>query len=751
MKPYCKVTNVQYMLDGIQAARINAARKAKRNPDIVYKTKQTEHTSNAVKGTTAFAVLRNFDFEAHSYSDSFHAIMNIMKHILEILCGERAKNSGDSSGIPPTTTTDGSSSSSSSSSSKKPSPTSNNNNLWFLSEETRNKINTWINCLVVPAGYSRDFQVKHLFGDNAKMRGTALIDVLTNLLDYVLSADTDFSEDYRLFFHLFSLCISDLVNNKICKQDYEILCGRIIELLCYFENMLPPSEVITCFHQLIHIVFYIRQAGPTRHFSTLGNERALGILKRFMPNGGANMEFTVFKRYLDYEATCMDDAYDFKFTEEGIFKSSIISKVNYSIKQWCINGDDGNMMTDALCFTDEMFEMLSPIETNMTTQLTSEETSELFDAIRCSIELRTIDVKDALQKSFTYRILACYQHRYHQNDDILPNILRLNLKNMDFQTWLDYIISHLDDYFQMGVYIIKDKNPSIDQEIIEEIETNHGIYKNDAHNIMLLRDTKWTFTSFNSALIFGTKFRTRGFEKRESTIKSKTIRYGVEGKKKEEIIVNVPNNNYNKLPNNWYVTDDNSCWCKYRAYVNDEEVYRYGQINSFLQISMPFDPFVDGTCIASITSRKTLRKGYVDYVIADNEDGSLSDTLFIPAISIYSSPIIIGGFSSEWALSNQNGVQSRDSRLTQMLNDGKPIYIGGNMKEDIKHKHLVANPRATSGIHSYRNDLSYLVLIEMKRERKNIKYDLERDAEYLFDFSKDIVSDLKLNYSFKFK
>ena len=751
---YTTVSNTQYMIDGMHAAQKNAERKAKRDPNIVYKGKQKEITINGVRGTTKFAVMQKFDFQNHCNPDSFHNIMNVGKHCLEFWEGERAYSTTTTTPlltapVVEAATTNTSSSSSSSKTKKTTKKTKkgdpSSDNMWFISEESRQKVNTWINCLVIPAGYSRDFQVRHLFGDNAKLRGTAIHDVLSNLVDYILSADSGYSEDYRMFFHLFSLCISDLLCTKICKREYEEICGRMVEILCYYENMLPSSEVITCFHQLIHVVHYIRRGGPVRHFSTLGNERALGIIKRFMPNGGANMEFIVFMRYLNYEASCMDDAYDFEFTEEGIVKSSIVSKVNYSIKQ-CVDEVDGHEK-DVLCFTDELFEMQNPSTGYTTIQLTGEETSELFEAIKCSVELRTVDYKDALQKSFIFRILACYEHRFHDKEELDEH---LNLKNITFEQWLQYLITHLEEgYFKIGLYIIE-KDPATDEEIFEEIVTRHGVYRRDTENIMLLQDTNWIVSLFDSALIFGTKFNCRGFNKRESRIDARR-RYGVEGKKSETIF-HVPTNDYNKLPNNWHYTYDNSSWCKYRVYNKDEEVYRYCQINSFIQISMPFDSFVDGTCFASITSRKASLVGYVDYVIADNEDGSLSDTLFIPAISIYSSPVLIGGFASEWALKNQNGKESKELRLTNMLRDGKPIYIGGNMQEDIKYKHLIANPRATSGIYSCLNHLSYLVLIEMKRERRNIKYDVERDVEYLYDFNNtgNTRSKFRLTYSFQF-
>lgn len=711
-RPYNRVHRRTYLQDAIEA---EMTRYDKRINSFL---KKDEINVNGVKGLTPFASLHNFDIGTQTSGDPMHAAMNIGRHTLRQLSGKRACSEKlhtycKDKNIHPSI--------------KK---TANDKSWiadWTLSSEsTRNKITTWVNCLLAPIGHKDNFQVENVFKKDGFLRATAVVDVLCNVLDFILYADTEYSEEYRLFFHIYSKCFSRLMGTKIDKATYEKLCENIIEITAIHDAMLPPSEsTITC-HQPVEIVHHIKNAGPTRCVATSGNERALKALKAFLPIGGTQIDLVTFRRYIKFETEQMNSYYSNKKKLQELRPPNNFRFVD---GQWH--------------FTDEPFFLSQLIPSGSKLNLTTDETAYMLFAITDNVYGRVSEnMVKALQVSPLFRILRCYDNRAVYDEETGNKIKNQSkkLKEYSFLEWMKSVVEIFDDldgvvYFTFKYRFIYE-DPSSDESIGNQIFEKKSIYTKDVEIMreLILEQYSISYNMYSRANIFGTAFRSRGINKRET----KVVRTGKYGGEKNMITLT---NNANRLKEQWWKTDEYSSWCKYYDYTKPSEE-KYGQINAFLQLHVPFDPFVDGICLASITSRKHIHHMHIDHIFAQNDDESLDEHLFIPVTNIKSTPILIAGFSTKAGLAELNRKMVREKKELQLPtapdkkikfwtkhNCVKPIYAGHKYAEhiDSKFQHFVENV--------YRSPpLSYLVLIEMQRNRYNAKYDKTKDNQYRKNF-----------------
>jgi hypothetical protein len=87
---------------------------------------------------------------------------------------------------------------------------------WVFSENTQKKVDAYINAIIVPVGYSSQFEVKNIFLYSSYTKGIGHIQIMTCLMNYILS-------------------VSEL--NLAYIKFYQMLSSDIIHLLCpAFEN-----------------------------------------------------------------------------------------------------------------------------------------------------------------------------------------------------------------------------------------------------------------------------------------------------------------------------------------------------------------------------------------------------------------------------------------------------------------------------------------------------------------------------------
>lgn len=723
------VADHQFKSDAIEAERRRNL-KSVRSQKSKYKYKEDKIAVNGVKGVSSFLSLPYFNYTRHFGFDSFHVAMNVAKHILQGVVGGRGLEQS----------------------------TRNYCTLvakvhMYLAETKRPPwaimvvntttydeaeiIDTWVNCINVPFMQKKNWQINTMYRRSGQLRGTARIDILCNIIDYIIAVSYHFAsehipESYRWFYHLFSLDMARLHSTKISKSSYTDLRNKIIEIVSMHDAMLPPSESLYCFHQLIDVVHKIPDFGPLRSFSTLGNERAMGVITSFVGKGGTAIEETAFRKYVDYELYCMDRNYDFSLVD--IFRNRSIGGRSNTINLNNFNVEANNEGELRLTYTDEPFYLYQPYclqfsntksfythrQTTNDYEPTKFEVAEIFEAIKIDIEnrirLRNVEesevTKLCMEESSFYRILQYYFNR--------PKIHELTW----FREYLTIIVQKHTSNSNDACFIREIPTQSID--IVYVICNDRSIYECDINLMKILNTINcFQYTLYSRAMILGTPFITRGFENREIWNNLVPGGYG------SEKMVVAYDNKRTSLPEYWKEPMHLSCWCKFKLGPNDP--FEYGQINAFMQIYLPQDRTVHGTCLASVTTRKTLNFNFIDYVLGSNAD-SLNSTLFIPVLTIRPTPILVTG---AWLIPPRTIVDAKQyenlqalnplAKLKFMLPRSKPISVRNDLNNVTKTLNQLAN---CERYYDKNNSLSYLMLMEMQRSRSLITPQEKNLQEY---------------------
>ena len=211
------------------------------------------------------------------------------------------------------------------------------------------------------------------------------------------------------------------------------------------------------------------------------------------------------------------------------------------------------------------------------------------------------------------------------------------------------------------------------------------------------------------------------------------------------------------------------------AIYEQKENYIYGQFNFFFQISLPSDSFVHGLLLASTTCRRHTTVDKVDYIIADHDgDSYFVHKMFTTLDDVYSTPVLQVAFQSKVASMKKHAdeyfVEEEYNHKTQVFQQGRTRIvptIDYNDKKRVNQQKTVVPPSTTSQhgnfddrirrrirdlkqnttpyflgtvtdneiLYDYANsdekqNVSYLVMLDMYRNRKYIRYEPSKDAEY---------------------
>jgi hypothetical protein len=294
------------------------------------------------------------------------------------------------------------------------------------------------------------------------------------------------------------------------------------------------------------------------------------------------------------------------------------------------------------------------------------------------------------------------------------------------------------------------------------------------------------FRTFSQATIFGISFRSRGADCRET---SRLPKYRDErryGAAKQVDLLNDPylywpDNMKNELKHYWIHEDHYSSWAKIRfnrkndssqekedigtedLYKNDNN-YIYGQFNYFMQI-YSCDPLINNLSLASITCRRHVTIERVDHIVADIDGDSLYiHKMFTALDDVYSTPIMTCAFKSNVKRQNYKHVllaeemqklnaatagarhrqphkQTNISRSDQSNSNVMNADFMTQLATTIMDMRASAVPYCISDNQEIQNSfayateedfqsVSYIVMLEMFRNRKYIRYNHEKDKMY---------------------
>jgi hypothetical protein len=171
-------------------------------------------------------------------------------------------------------------------------------NKWKIpvsSDSELNAIDSHFEALLVPKGYSGDFEVHDVFSQTGYMKGYTAIQFVEVLMDYFVYAvllDKYDGKGYPKALMKFLVLLSEdfallLSTNPFTDEDIKNLFYRIVEVVELHQGLFPTSEALIIYHQLIDLPYQIKQLGPLRNWWTLAGERFMSTVKDSLPDGVA--------------------------------------------------------------------------------------------------------------------------------------------------------------------------------------------------------------------------------------------------------------------------------------------------------------------------------------------------------------------------------------------------------------------------------------------------------------------------------
>jgi hypothetical protein len=661
---------------------------------------------DGIKGLCSFTKLPYFDIRTQCCYDGFHCIVNVVKNIIDNLKGNRI-NSGvikhcQNDQVHPSLYVKN---------------LSAGKAIWVLSERTQQRVDSWINAILIPKGMSGNFQVQNIFRQSGYLKGTSCILIATCLLDFMISA-TLLPKAYKLYFHMLSSDMCQLFSNTIRSEDIQSIFNKVLETVCTKEAMWPITECLMVYHQLIDLPMHIEFAGPLRGWWTLPSERAVGKMKSTVPIGGLNADKTAINRYMQMEASKLITSYDFNISDKEKFLKNqhydgLVGKLWASVE--CENG------RNKLKFTDKRIILGKKQLESKNLNWNDFENNCFVDILVRSILDRSTNYLDAINKSAYYRIY--YFHIFHQKASNRPkNATKPPSLFTDFLMNLKTLLNTKNGY----TCILRDNYP--DKSIMELLELGYFL-REDIPLVNSLIEG-WKVRIFNDAFIFGTKFAGRGFYAREFYVGGAYNR-------------TEPLNPLNDLKNNWINPIHYSSWCRYRKHENKVGIQDeiaifginyssktvYGQINSFLQLYLPLDGLLNGLVIASVTSRKSVNHYGVSYIYPENS--WINNESFVLATDILAVPIGIVGFDTsgsihskqkplEYQKIKKNNNNNNNNNNNKQRCHSKPFHIKQKLSKEDK------------GLYStlLTSSLQYIVPLDLNREKENYMFDVNEDLEF---------------------
>jgi hypothetical protein len=509
---------------------------------------------------------------------------------------------------------------------------------------------------------------------------------------------------------------------------------KIEEFVSIHDGMFPESESNFVWHEMIDAVHHIEYGGPLRSTWSYFMERVISRIKRYLTKGGIKAEYTALDRYVKHEIINTLKYYDIGNVESLLAGNADVTIQKAAPLQDRVNFypfyDEFNHFR--VGFTDEGFYLAKEEKLNshshnapVVNMNMKHELCSLLSTLYGLVLQRTGGNKrEAAMSSKLFRVMDIYFSSSSKED---------------LDIWM------ADIYNRFCV----DEELEILEEDIDFIKCM--LFSTDD-------EPYFSFTPYSEAYIYGTRFRGRGYECREKEpMKFKDnnfSQYGRQLSMKEQLRSNyVPSNIYNNLSNYWFEKKHFHSWCKFKGKEEDgDEKDFYGQINSFLQLCFPTEPLLNGVIIASVTCRRALKHKFNNYIIGKDKYSLLASIQYVPAINIYSTQILLAGFYSKKgrkitnALANMlwkdklnatdneiASIKSAHDILIIMLKDSKPYCLNKNKLNKKYHANefvkadMHNTTNFTSSVTEIYKWMSFLALIDMCPQRKNIGWEAEKD------------------------
>lgn len=667
------------------------------------------------------------------------------------------------------------------------------NAAYVVKPAVQSKADAWINAIIPPVGYAQDFQVQNIFSQPGYLRSESLLKWGVNLLNFTMSA-VDLPAAYKEFFSMVSSDITEMCSPTILFEDIDELFLKAAETAATHEGIFTEYDAIPCWHQFCCMVQQMKHFGPVHLWWAFAGERLLGLLKRFVPRGGAAYSKSTFQDYLKSEVSTIVNAYS-KFTPEILENEEERNRLPLFVN----HADNFYVETignkKILVYTDEISLLKRPdVQYKDDLVFTLDELEDIVITICVNIQKRCASIAQCATRSPLYRL-------YYLFHNCVPTNVKVSQYENKFIRWAKAMYdSCCEENYPLNPFEYTkehDKDSISVDNILTYLDDTKTIDWNELSILKQLVDTGLSVKLFKKATIFGIRFRSRGLHCKENS-KSHDMqqhRYGADGFDNDRCW---PINIHNELKNHWFKKDDRSSWAKIRytpnigtagdtrddvcgtATYDDIANYIYGQFNSFLQVYIAEDSFVNNIMLGSVTCRRHTTIDRVDYIIADNDgDSYFVHKLFVALDDVYSTPIMTCAFKSAkgkekddyhdhlllqqiqqrnkqlqtekrkrnkisshiWNRENRELFSVRTRRILSSMRSNRPVpfYLGRNEYNENKFKYTPLTEI---------KQISYLVMLELYRNRYLIRYNRRTENLRRKEFSPKFKTKIAIKHSF---
>ena len=563
---------------------------------------------------------------------------------------------------------------------------------WNMTPANRHILDAHINCIIVPLGYSQDFQVTNPFQQTDVLNMKGKFHSGITLMELIVHwSFSPFDIAYKAYYLLFSKALMELTRKKwAIDERIEMLHElerKINVLASIHEGILPLALQDFINHQMVDLCFGILLFGSTSGFNSFALERAGGIFKRWLKKGGVATEIGIMDKYDFIEQHMIDAIYSQKLKD--IFKvPTKYKKVFEAINQRALMD---NLDPNQLHFTDQRICLHDRIEQQSNgAHLSKSEVyfllEELYKFIIMKIRVEGHHDSQAGYDSALCRVFYCF-YGYRNS--------RIRLQDVTFEEYFDEVCDILGtdnaEETLLNVYGIgrligclkKDGYLTADHADILLVSE----FRSDLSNNMVV---------YKNAHVYGLTFRSRKIT------------------------------NADELKHNWNSPDNIKSWVKFIDYANEDTTQntsfgrraynstdKFMNINYFFRIDFPKEFQLHGMAIANGTSRNTFKtkcihpiewrkptsskrssssssssanqeasiqapldndeNNYLEHILVGNERSSLHQkSIFIPCVYFYATKVMI----IPYHVKNFKFPAKTDAAsLRKCINDAKPLLL----------------------------------------------------------------------------
>ena len=457
---------------------------------------------------------------------------------------------------------------------------------WNMTPANRHILDAHINCIIVPLGYSQDFQVTNPFQQTDVLNMKGKFHAGMTLMELIVHwSFAPFDIAYKAYYLLFSKTLMELTRKKwAIDERIEILFElelKINVLASIHEGILPLAMQNFINHQMVDLCFGFLLFGSSSGFNSFALERAGGIFKRWLKKGGVATEIGIMDKYDHFENQTIDAIYSQKLQDIFKDKETKYNQIFAKINQRALVD---NLDLNRLHFTDQRICLHERFKANHNDISNSELCCFLeicYQYIIMKIRLEGSHDCQAGYDSALCRVFYSF-YGYRKQEKKLQDV---SFEDYFEEIYFSIVSDSVSENKLQSVY-------GIGRPIgcLEKYEFMRADYEDLLQVERFLYDLKRRRVDYKSAHVYGETFNSRNIK------------------------------NANELKHNWNSQDNIKSWVKFIAYNTYEDANtsfgrraynsadKYMNINYFFRIDFPEETQLHGMAFANGTSRNSFKQ-----------------------------------------------------------------------------------------------------------------------------------------------